>query len=207
MRFLAISDNSGSINEKIHFRGPWFFQIKKDKEGRYKLLEIASRFAGAFALTLGMDMNTPLMAIRDFDNKDICFDYNNSSIEADKMFITRYTLPIQYDSVICDGIDSFCIDGKTDPFFMMYIYQCINQGKRLLLYTEDKNETEEGLKKRSIDQKIFRIIGKDMLVDELNSGRCVFISRDALIKKQIREQYGCFCFDASLISPLIDWRG
>ncbi len=204
---MEIDRIANSINEIIEFRGPWFFQIKKDKYGKYKLLEIATRFAGAFALTLGMDINTPLMAIRDFDNKDVSFDCNDSLIEADKMFITRYTVPIQYNSVICDGINSFCVGDLTDSFFMMFIYQCINQGKKTMIYADNVDDTLKELERRSIPSSIFRIIGKDILIKELSTQKCVFISRNASLKKQFRELYGCFCYDSSLISPLIDWRG
>ncbi len=35
-----------AINEKIVFDGVWFFQVKLDRNGHYKLLEMAPRVAG-----------------------------------------------------------------------------------------------------------------------------------------------------------------
>lgn len=43
------------ISERITFRGYWYFQCKKDVNGKYKLLEISTRFAGTFCLSKGLD--------------------------------------------------------------------------------------------------------------------------------------------------------
>ena len=64
----ALDNNLIELN-LINFRGFWFFQIKKDSNGKYKLLEIATRLAGAFALNKSLDVNLPLAALKDFDGE------------------------------------------------------------------------------------------------------------------------------------------
>ena len=136
------------INDKITFRGPWFFQVKQNRDGKFKLLEIASRFAGGFALTLGMDINTPLMAIRDFDNKEVTFDYNDGLIEADKMFITRYKLEYEYDHIIIDGIQTLDLNDKTNPLMMLLIYQTLNENKRITLLSNNFSHDNRILRRK-----------------------------------------------------------
>src|SRR5690606_1094901 len=41
-----ILEIANTINNKLNFRGLWFFQIKEDASGRMKLLEISTRTAG-----------------------------------------------------------------------------------------------------------------------------------------------------------------
>lgn len=197
---------ASELNDRISFRGPWFFQIKRDRDGRFKLLEIAARFAGAFALTLGMDMNTPLMAIRDFDEKDVEFSFNDSPIEADKIFITRYTVPVEYSTVICDGTVAFCIDGRPDPIFMMFLYQCINEGRQMVLLTADEPLDRQMLSQCHVPADVFQIVEKGREPEGLYGPASVLISRDESFRAKCRVEYQMYCYDESLHLPLIDWR-
>ena len=155
---IEIAEN---INSKISFRGPWFFQVKKDKEGKYKLLEISTRFAGAFALTLGMDINTPLMALRDFDNKDVIFSFNDCGIEADKMFITRFKIDRTYKCVVLDGIDVFKLDDRINPMMMMFIYQISNEKKAVYILSNEVDRDCQMLSNYKIDNSLFEFISID----------------------------------------------
>ena len=105
-RRIELSDEikfiAESLNKEINFRGFWFFQIKKDKNGKFKLLEIATRLAGAFALNKSLDVNLPLMALKDFDGQDIEIIFNDIKVEVDKQFISRYILDMNYDEIYID---------------------------------------------------------------------------------------------------------
>lgn len=81
-----------SLNKEIEFRGFWFFQIKKDANGKFKLLEISTRLPGAFSLSRCLDVNLPLMALKDFDEQDVDITFNDVNIEADKQFFGKYSL-------------------------------------------------------------------------------------------------------------------
>ena len=43
-------DYAKKISEKLAFHGAWFFQLKQDSEGIFKLLEIAPRIAGYYGI-------------------------------------------------------------------------------------------------------------------------------------------------------------
>lgn len=95
-RRIELSDEikyiAKSLNKEIEFRGFWFFQIKKDANGMFKLLEISTRLPGAFSLSRCLDVNLPLMALKDFDGQDVEITFNDVSIEADKQFFGKYSL-------------------------------------------------------------------------------------------------------------------
>ena len=93
---------ANSLNKEINFRGNWFFQIKKDINKKFKLLEISTRLAGAFSLSRGLDVNLPLFALKDFDGQDVNITYNDTNIEADKEFFGKYNIDVKYNEVYID---------------------------------------------------------------------------------------------------------
>ncbi|WP_438451101.1 ATP-grasp domain-containing protein, partial [Listeria monocytogenes] len=44
-----ITEIAHQINDGMPLRGPWFFQLKRDRHGAWKLLEISCRVAGTMA--------------------------------------------------------------------------------------------------------------------------------------------------------------
>jgi hypothetical protein len=195
------------INTRILFRGPWFFQIKRDQKGRFKLLEIATRFAGAFSLTRCMDLNTPLLALRDFDNKDVQFDYNDIPIEADKMFIGRYSIANAYSRVVVDGVECLCIGECVDTFLMMFIYQCLNKRKPITLLCSDTQMAMQQLEEKHIATSVFSTIFVSGNDNSTVFEKAVFISRDEQRRIEVREKYGICCYEPTAIEALLDWRG
>ena len=194
------------INEKISFRGPWFFQIKRDAEGKFKLLEIATRFAGAFGMTRCMDINTPLLALRDFEEKDIVVDYNDIPIEADKIFIGRYTIPLDYDTVVLDNPEALMIDSQVDGFFMMFVYQCVNKNKKLVLLSGDAEKAAAQLQATKISERLFTFVAPENEGEALYE-KAIFISRDDGRRSAIRQKYGIACYSPTVVEALLDWKG
>lgn len=198
-----------SLNKEIKFRGCWFFQIKKDINGKFKLLEIATRLPGAFSLSRCLDVNLPLMALKDLEGEDIELTFNNISIEADKEFFGKYSLGIEYDTVYIDYKTCFENIERIDSFLMMYLYQCINKNIRINLLVENGENALESLNNKKIDKNIFsEIISIDR--DEIKNILCeksILLSNDDKLKNEVRKnKNGYCCFSNSIIESLIDWR-
>ncbi|SUX85193.1 carbamoyl phosphate synthase-like protein [Citrobacter koseri] len=66
-----ITDIVETINARLALRGPWFVQLKRDRTGKWKLLEVACRIAGAMVFQRARGVNLPLMAIHDFMGRDV----------------------------------------------------------------------------------------------------------------------------------------
>lgn len=194
-----------SLNKEIEFRGFWFFQIKKDKNEKFKLLEISTRLPGAFSLSRCLDVNLPLMALKDFDGQDVEITYNDIKIEADKQFFGKYSLDISYNKVYIDFKTCFENIENINTFLMMFLYQCVNKKIELNLICNDKSNAKIYLKNKKIDENLFtNIIEKnDINGFEINS---IFISNNDEIKNELREKNKICCFSSNIIEALIDWR-
>ncbi|MBC1258927.1 ATP-grasp domain-containing protein, partial [Trichormus variabilis] len=79
------------ITQKLNFYGVWFFQLKQDKCGEYKLLEIAPRVAGAMAFHRVQGINFPLLSIYEQERVPIEIINNKFDLTMDRALINRYT--------------------------------------------------------------------------------------------------------------------
>ena len=204
-----ISDIAQKINSAISFRGPWFFQVKKDVNGKFKLLEIASRFAAAFSISRCMDINLPLMAIRDFDGKDVDFSYNDIAIEADKALFGRYTMDCGYSRVFLDDAAVFFNNTGIDSMVMMYLYQCVNNNRKIVLLTNEVNRCLAQLREARIAKDLFssiQLITSEELT-ELNFSDSIFISRNEQNRATLRKEKNILCFEPTIIEALLIWNG
>ena len=195
-----------SLNKEIEFRGYWFFQIKKAADGKFKLLEIATRLAGSFALNKALDVNLPLIALKDFDGQDVEIVFNNLNVEADKQFFTKFILDLEYENVYIDFESCFEKSKILNTLFMMYIYQCINNKKKIILFSESEEKSLKYLKQNKISIDIFdKIINFDSLKQEINN-KSIFISNNDKMKNSLRKEKDIYCFSTNSIEALIDWK-
>lgn len=201
------------INKELSFRGYWFFQLKKDKNQRYKLLEISTRLAGTACLNRNLDVNFPLLSILDFCDEDIEILPNDYSIEVDRTLINRYKLDIQYERVYIDFDDTLIFDKKYyNEYMFMFLYQCVNDHKEIILITKHENSITETLKNLKIADCLFDEIIQVELSDfkykyiDTNK-KSIFIDNSFAERKMVREKLNIPCFDVSNIECLIDWRG
>jgi predicted ATP-grasp superfamily ATP-dependent carboligase len=115
------------INEIIKFRGYWFIQLRRDKDGKLKLMELCTRFSGTFAHSQGLGVNLPLLSLCDFAGMDVSVIKNKYKLITDKSFIDRYDLGIDYSRVYIDYDDTITsCGGKRVNAIVMAIF--INAG-------------------------------------------------------------------------------
>ena len=198
-----------SINKEIDFRGFWFFQIKKDIDGKFKLLEISTRLPGAFSLSRCLDVNLPYLALKDFDGQDVEISFNNIQIEADKQFFGKYSLGIDYNEVYIDFESSFENIENINTFLMMYLYQCVNKNVKLNVITQNKEKTVNFFKENKIDINLFDSIleNKKEEIKNILTENSILISNDDKLKSEIRNiNSKLYCFSTSIVESLIDWR-
>lgn len=195
-----------SLNKEIKFRGFWFFQIKKDKNGKYKLLEIATRLAGAFALNKSLDVNLPLMALKDFDGQDVEIIFNDINVEVDKQFFSKFIMDIEYDAVYIDFESCFENIKIINTLLMMYIYQCINKNQEIILVTKNEEKIDLLLEEKKLNKNIFsRIINFENFKEVVNKEE-IFISNNEDLKNELRKEKNIYCFSTNSVEALIDWK-
>lgn len=198
-----------SLNKEIEFRGFWFFQIKKDINGKFKLLEISTRMPGAFSLSRCLDVNLLEMALKDFDGQDVDLTFNDINIEADKQFFGKYALSIEYDEIYIDFKTCFESLNNINPLVMLYLYQCSNKNIKINLLTENTNNTLKYLEENKIAKSLFKEIieiSRNETKDVLKE-KSILLSNDDNLKNEIRKKNKNYCcFSNNIIEALIDWR-
>lgn len=200
------------ISLKIKFRGYWFVQLKQDKFGRYKLMEVSTRFAGTFAVSKNLDVNLPLLALADFSGRDIEIYPNNYTITADKTYIDRYMIDYEYERVYIDFDDTIVFNReKYNVEAMRFLYQCLNQKKKLVLITKHAFNLKETANRIRLNLEIFDEIIEVSEADSKylymnNDVPSIFIDNSFAERKSVKKHLGMPTFDITNIEALIDWR-
>lgn len=201
---------ANTINDKLTFTGLWFFQIKKDSTGKFKLLEISTRCAGTMCLTRAKGINLPLLSIYVALGYDIEILQNSYNVKMDRTLISRYEIDYEYDTVYLDFDDTVIIDDKVNLFLVMFIYQCKNAGKKVCLITKHANILNDTFAKHSISDHLFEEIihleANENKVDHINPERAVFIDNAFQERKLVHEKFNIPVFDVDGIEVLLDWR-
>lgn len=199
------------INDRVVFRGYWFVQLKKSKSGKYKLLEICTRFAGTFNLSKNMDVNLPLLALCDRAGMEVSFTPNSYRIVSDKTYFDRYKVDIAYERVYIDFDDTIVFNRKQyNTFVMMFIYQCLNNKIDLYLITKHEYNLDETMQKIKLNKGIFAGIINvpvdrwkyEFMDDSIES---IFIDNCYQERKKVKEHLGFNTFDVCNIECLIEW--
>ena len=198
------------INNYFDFNGAWFFQLKIDSSGKYKLMEIAPRISGTMGISRNTGINYPLLTIFNQMKQEVEIIENNYEIEVDRAFINRYKLNLEYENVYLDLDDTLILKEKVNTFLIMFLYQCINKKKKIYLLTRHSKEVEKTLKKHKICEEIFEEIIHLKEEDKLKSN---YIKENSIfIDDSFRERYDVMkkknipVFDVSEVESLIDWR-
>ena len=134
-----------TINEKLNFLGLWWFQIKQDSNGIWKLLEISTRCACTMALTRARGVNLPLLSVYTLMGYDINVTPNDYDVTMDSTLIRRYKIDYEYDTVYFDLDDTLIINNQVHLPSIRFLYQCKNQGKSVILITRHEGNVEETL--------------------------------------------------------------
>ena len=197
------------INHRLSFNGAWFFQVKKNAAGQFRLLEIAPRIAGTMGLTRNLGINMPLLTLYNFWGIDVSLIPNRASLLLDRAFISRFQTDISYSAVYVDFDDTLIVRGKVNAYLMMFLYQAHNNGKRLCLLTRHSTDIYADLEKYCIPASLFseiiRLDDTESKADYI-SPDSVFIDDSFSERLRVRQALGIPVFDLDMVESLIDWR-
>ncbi|WP_414518372.1 ATP-grasp domain-containing protein [Nostoc sp. PCC 9305] len=198
------------ISKKLTFYGAWFFQLKKDQDGNYKLLEIAPRIAGAMAFHRVQGINFSLLSIYEQENIPIEVIINQFDVELDRALINRYKHNIEYKTVYVDLDDTLVINGKLNLTLIQFLYQCINNDKKIFLLTKHTGNVNNFLEKYRIKCIFDSIIQIDKLAYKANyilEKNAIFIDDSFTERKSVNTKLSIPTFDSSMIEMLLDYKG
>jgi predicted ATP-grasp superfamily ATP-dependent carboligase len=145
--FRTIADE---INSKLQLNGAWFFQLKIDKKGVPVLLEIAPRIAGTMALHRVKGVNFALLSIYNALQMPVSMLFQKINIEIDRALCNRYKTNITFSTVYIDFDDCVIMNGSLNTSIIMFLAQCLNARKEIILITRHKGDINAELKKYKI---------------------------------------------------------
>ena len=212
--FIEIAE---AVNSKIRFRGYWFIQLKEDKGGNLKLLELCTRFSGTFNHSQGYGVNLPLLAVSDFSGMNVSITKNKYKVTTDKSFVDRYIIDYKYNRIYIDYDDTITSNnGKTvNPFVIAYLYQCKNDGKEIILLTRhsvsEGSLLSEDMERLGLSSFLFNKIVELTWNDEKttfmdNEKTSIFIDNSFTERKNVFEKLNIPVFDVAHVACLFDWR-
>lgn len=212
-RFVKTEDNvmeiADSLNERLDFNGAWFFQLKEDKNGELKLMEVAPRIAGTMGLTRNIGVNLPLLTLYNNLGMDVEIIKNPNELLLDRAFISRFQTDIDYENVYVDLDDTLIIKGKVNVYLLAFLYQCRDKGKNLILLTKHAGNAIQRLDDHSIDMNLFdSIINIPDWAEKSHFIRqnSIFIDDSFAERKKVADAWGIPVFDTDMVESLFDWR-
>lgn len=212
------------INARLNFLGLWYFQVKRDKNGNFKLLEISARCAGTMCLSRAKGVNLALLSVYAAMGKDTEILMNDYMPVVDRTLISRYKTDLQYDRVYVDLDDTILIHGKVNLQCIRFLYQCVNSRKRIILLTrhsaDHTDSAVEALKKHRIAPELFdeiielpfnapkyaAIQNNERKNGNSSNIKIIFIDNAYTERKEIHKHLGIPVFDVDTIEVLLDWR-
>ena len=200
---------ANAISKKLTFHGAWFFQLKKDRHGTYKLLEIASRIAGTMAVHRVQGVNFALLSIYEQQRIPIEILENKVDVEIDRALVNRYRHQLKYSVVYVDLDDTLILNGIVNVNLVRFLYQCINAGIRIALLTKHVTDVDETLRKHRLSEIFDEIIHVGQSAsksDHIREGDAILIDDSFSERKAASERLGILTFDCSMIEMLMDER-
>ena len=205
-----VQEIAEKINSVLEFQGAWFFQLKKNREGLYKLLEVSPRIPGTMGVSRNRGSNFPLLTLYNMWGYDVDIIINNYDISVDRAFFNRYSIQIEYDTVYVDFDDTLVINDKVNISLLAFLYQAVEKGKKIVLITKHINDIYKSLEKYKISERVFSEIISIQKEDEkkryISRKKAIFIDDSFAERKHIYNEINIPVFDLDMVESLIDWR-
>ncbi len=206
-----IAEMGKIVSDTIGIRGAWYFQAKKDVNGRFKLLEASVKVAGNMNVFRGLGVNFPLLMVYDYLDYDVEVIPNDYRIEVDRALFSRYLVDLEYDTIYIDFDDTITKEGRVNQNVMMFLYHQKNKGRTLKLITKHQGNLDDTLNQLAIHKGIFDTIIHIPMEEEkyryiTEKERVIFVDNAYGERLKVKRMLNLPVFDVDALSTLIDWR-
>ena len=206
----AVRTIADTLNDKLSFKGAWFFQVKKKSNGEYRLMEVSPRIPGTAGLYRNCGINLPMLTLFTFWGYPVSIIENDYDIVLDRAFYSAFRIDFEYDYVYLDYDDTLTLGDKVNADAMRFLYQARNAGKKIILLSKHATDLHVDLKKAGISEELFDkiiVLRKDEdKSDYITEKKAIFIDDSFAERKRIKDKCQIPVFDVDMIESLIDWR-
>lgn len=196
------------INSLLKQSGGWFFQMKESVSGELKLLEVSSRIAGSSSITRCIGVNLPMLSLDIHNGLKIgSVMPNDYYIESDRALSNNYKIELNYSTVYMDYDDTVVDDNKVNLLVIKFIYQCLNNNKRVVLLSKHSGDLDEELKKYRLTElfdEVIHIEREAEKKDHITDKDSIFIDDSYNERRKIKEAHNIPVFDTHMIECLLE---
>jgi carbamoyl-phosphate synthase large subunit len=207
---VSAAEHARAIAARLELHGAWFFQLREDRHGEPRLLEVAPRVAGTSALHRVLGVNFPLLSLYEHLRMPVALAPNDIDVRLDRALVNRYAHDLSYRHVYVDLDDTLLVGDSVNARLVAFVYQSINAGRRVVLITrhaQDVDATLDRFRLSALWDKVIHI--EDPTVekaDHIGEPDAILIDDSFRERRVARERLGIATFDSSMIELLWDER-
>lgn len=204
--FLSMAE---AIAGRLELHGAWFFQVREGESGRLTLLEIGARIAGTMAVHRVLGVNFPLLTLYEHTRERVTIETNDIAIVLDRALTNRYQHNLEYSAVYVDLDDTLVVRGEINARLAPFLFQCVNQGHRLVLITRHASDVETTLGRYRVAglwDEIIQVKDGTDKADHIREPDAILIDDSFRERHTAHRRLGIATFDSSMIEMLIDDR-
>ncbi|MBE6789241.1 MAG: ATP-grasp domain-containing protein [Ruminococcaceae bacterium] len=206
-----ILEIANEINSKMRFRGVWFFQLKRNADGEYRLLECATRVAGTMCVQRAAGVNLALLTVFDALGYDIDIPERIKDVTVDRALYNTFKLGIEYDEVYMDFDDTVIIHDRVNFTVLQFIYQCVENKIPVTLLTRHETDIIVDLKARRISPELFDNIvclpRSERKIDHVKpSKKALFVDDSFQERKSMHDAFGIYTLGPDSVEALLNER-
>lgn len=203
-----IQEIADTINSQVELRGAWFFQIKRDKMGNWKLLEFAARQSSTMGLYRQVGINFALLSLFDAMNMEVELIPNRMKASLSRSLKNRYKLDIDIKRVFLDFDETIVINNCVTTTAIAFIYQCIARNIPIVLLTKHRRNILETLEHYRIHPKLFEEIivlkENEEKHEYIQGENAIFIDNYFFDRMKVAQNCQIPVFDVDAIEALLN---
>ncbi|GLC94530.1 carbamoylphosphate synthase large subunit short form [Cupriavidus sp. TA19] len=195
------------INETVALDGAWFFQVKKDRDGRFKLMEFAPRQSSTMGLFRHKGVNFALLTLFNALGVPVAILQNDYAVQLDRSLRNRFKADLSFRRVYIDFDETLVVGRRVHELAMAFLYQCRNRGIQMVLLTKHRYDIRETLRACGISEHVFEEIiqiseseDKSTFIDPAGA---IFIDNYWFDRHAVKTKLGIPVFDVDGIECLL----
>jgi hypothetical protein len=197
------------IAERIDVRGAWFFQLRDSRGGVPTLLEVGPRIAGTMALHRVLGVNFPLLSIYEALRVPVELLLVETDVMIDRPLTNRYSHHLHYGAVYVDLDDTLLVRGSVNVGLVAFLFQCVNEGRRLVLLTRHRHNVETTLAGHRLSglwDAVVPVADGESKADYIVEPDAILIDDSFRERRDVHARLGIDTFDNSMVELLMDHR-
>ena len=195
------------IGGELGLRGAWFFQLKRAQDGQLALLEVAPRIAGAMAAHRVSGVNFPLLSIFEEERLPMAVKPIDGMVELDRALGNRYRHSIKYSTLYLDLDDTLLVDGRVNTLAVKLLFQCINNGKKVVLLSRHRGDLNQTLTRHRLSglfDEVIHLGETEKKSSQIKHGDAIFVDDSFAERMDVSECCNIPTFDCSMIELLTE---